>query len=69
LKVDDDGGGYELGIEDNGIGFDQSRVGKLGHQGLANTRGRVAELGGTVTIDTAPGSGTRVIVHVPRRTA
>jgi len=69
LVVDDDGAGYELRIEDNGIGFDQSRVGKLGHQGLANTRGRVAELGGTVTVHSEPGSGTRVIVHVPRRTA
>jgi len=69
LEVDDDGAGYELRIEDNGIGFDQSRVGKLGHQGLANTRGRVAELGGTVTVHSEPGSGTRVIVHVPRRTA
>jgi two-component system, NarL family, sensor histidine kinase DevS len=64
---DDEGDGDQLLIEDNGIGFDPTKVAKLGHQGLANTRGRVAEIGGTVTIDSRPGSGTRVIVHVPRR--
>jgi len=38
---------------------------KPGHQGLANTRERAAEIGGTVTIDSQPGAGTRVVVRVP----
>ena len=57
----------ELWIEDNGIGFDPSRVGKLGHQGLANTRERAAEIGGSLVIASKPGSGTRVTVVVPEK--
>jgi signal transduction histidine kinase len=56
----------ELWIEDNGIGFDPSRAGKLGHQGLANIRERAAEIGGSVTITSQPASGTRVVVVVPQ---
>jgi signal transduction histidine kinase len=55
----------ELTIEDNGIGFNPVGVVKLGHQGLANTRDRAIQIGGTVTIDSRPGAGTRVIVRVP----
>jgi signal transduction histidine kinase len=67
LAPDRDGDvpGLELTIEDNGVGFDPDRVVKLGHQGLANTRERAASIGGTVTIDSRPGAGTRVIVRVP----
>lgn len=55
----------ELTIEDNGVGFDPDHAVKLGHQGLANTRERAASIGGSVTIDSRPGAGTRVIVRVP----
>ena len=57
----------ELWIEDNGIGFDPDRVGKLGHQGLANMRERAAEIGGSLSITTEPHSGTRIAIVVPRR--
>ena len=60
-----EGRGCELRIEDNGIGFDPARVGKIGHQGLANIRGRAAQVGATVTIDSPPGAGSRVVVHLP----
>lgn len=56
----------ELWIEDNGVGFDPSGVGRLGHQGLANTRERAAEIGGSVVITSRPGSGARVVVVVPQ---
>jgi signal transduction histidine kinase len=65
LTTSDGGAMLELTIEDNGIGFDPAGVVKLGHQGLANTRERAAQIGGTVTIDTGAGAGTRVIVRVP----
>jgi len=67
LAADRDGDvpALELTIEDNGIGFDPDHVVKLGHQGLANTRERAASIGATVTIDSRPGAGTRVIVRVP----
>jgi signal transduction histidine kinase len=58
---------WELRIEDNGVGFDPDRVRRLGHQGLANTRGRAVQIGGSAEIDSRPGSGTAVIVRVPRR--
>lgn len=61
----DEGRTLVLTIEDNGIGFDPAGVVKLGHQGLANTRERAAQIGGTVTIDSQPGAGTRVVVRVP----
>jgi signal transduction histidine kinase len=71
LVTDGDGDvpALELTIEDNGIGFDPDSVVKLGHQGLANTRDRAASIGGTVTIDSRPGAGTRIIVRVPNGAA
>lgn len=61
-----DDGAWELKIEDNGIGFDPATIAPFGHRGLANTRERAILLGGTVTIDSRPGSGTRVVVRVPQ---
>jgi signal transduction histidine kinase len=61
----DGGRVLQLAIEDNGIGFDPTGVVKLGHQGLANTRERAAQIGGSITVDSSPGSGTRLIVRVP----
>ena len=55
-------------IADNGVGFDPADVVKIGHQGLANTRERATKVSGTVTIDSRPGAGTRVIVRVPNVT-
>ena len=52
-------------ITDDGVGFTPSVPAADGHDGLANMRGRVAELGGSLTIDSAPGRGTRVAVTVP----
>ena len=65
LTTPDDEATLQLVIEDNGVGFDPANVVKLGHQGLANTRARVAEIGGALAIDSEPGAGTRVIVRIP----
>jgi signal transduction histidine kinase len=62
-----DESGLELTIEDNGVGFDPAGVVKLGHQGLANTRERAAGIGGTVTIHSQPGAGSRIVVRFPNR--
>jgi signal transduction histidine kinase len=59
--------GWRITVEDNGVGFDPAGAVKLGHQGLANTRERAAQVGCTVAIDSRPGAGTRVIIHVPGR--
>ncbi|MDI3340657.1 MAG: GAF domain-containing sensor histidine kinase [Sphaerobacter sp.] len=55
-----------LEIVDDGAGFDPDQVRLTGGTGLRGMRERAARLGGTVTIDSAPGRGTRVEVAVPR---
>jgi two-component system, NarL family, sensor histidine kinase DevS len=53
-----------LRIEDDGLGFDpRQRLGS-GHFGLANLRDRVAGLAGTLSINSEPGRGTRIIVRL-----
>ena len=56
-------GHIELAVRDAGAGFDPAapHVGS----GLAHIRDRVAELGGTVDIDSAPGRGAALTVRVP----
>jgi signal transduction histidine kinase len=56
-------GHVELAVRDTGTGFDPA-VPHAG-SGLAHIRDRVAELGGTVDIDSAPGRGAVVTVRVP----
>jgi signal transduction histidine kinase len=51
-------------ICDNGQGFDPTD-GRPGHFGLESMRSRAAEIGGRLTIASAPRSGTTVRVRVP----
>lgn len=52
-----------LEVSDDGAGFDPGRV--SGGYGLGGMRARVAEAGGTLNVDSAPGAGTRVSAVVP----
>lgn len=52
-------------VEDDGVGFDTDRGAPRGHFGLLGLRERAEALGGTLTIESAPGSGTTVVVEVP----
>jgi signal transduction histidine kinase len=55
-------------IEDDGIGFELSeRAADLAGLGLIGIRERVANLRGTLRIESAPGKGTRVTVECPVR--
>lgn len=54
-----------LEIRDNGVGFDASAPSPEGHHGLVNLRQRAAAAGGRLELDTMPGTGTRLVVHVP----
>lgn len=54
-----------LDVRDDGLGFDAGEPGD-GH-GLSGMRQRIAELSGTLTIDTGPGEGTTVSASVPAR--
>jgi signal transduction histidine kinase len=56
-------GHVELAVRDTGTGFDPAAP--HAGSGLAHIRDRVAELGGTVDIDSAPGSGAALTVRVP----
>jgi signal transduction histidine kinase len=58
-------GRLQVSIEDNGVGFDPA-VARRG-LGLIGIRERVAHLGGTVHVDSAPGKGTRVTLELPAR--
>jgi PAS domain S-box-containing protein len=53
-----------LEVRDNGIGFDPATVQK-GHFGLEGIRQRVRLLGGRLTVESQPDSGTLVQVVVP----
>jgi len=56
-------GHVELTVRDTGTGFDPAAP--HAGSGLAHIRDRVAELGGTVDIDSEPGRGAALTVRVP----
>ncbi len=52
-------------IQDNGIGFDPALARAIpGHLGLTSMQERIEALGGTITIDSQPGKGTRLQVEL-----
>jgi signal transduction histidine kinase len=57
-----------LDIQDDGVGFvslAESEVAQEGGLGLRAMRERVEEMGGTVSVESAPGKGTTVVIHLP----
>ncbi|HXL09968.1 MAG TPA: sensor histidine kinase [Gemmatimonadales bacterium] len=73
LMVDRRGSAIALTVSDDGKGFDPQRVlaseadvgVEGGHFGLRGIQDRVAMLGGTFAIDSAPGRGTSLTVTLP----
>jgi len=59
------GGVAELTVEDDGRGFVYNSCQDHDHFGLRIMRERAERLGGSFRVETAPGKGTRVIVHLP----
>lgn len=57
-------GEYQVCVEDDGKGFDLDAV-PVDRVGLSSMRERVAQMGGRIRIDTAPGESTRITVHFP----
>jgi signal transduction histidine kinase len=51
-------------VVDDGQGFDPKTVSDRGGMGLASMRERAEKLGGSLTVLSAPGEGTRVKVSV-----
>lgn len=59
----------ELEVRDDGVGFDPRVPRATTHRsgfGLSGMRERAHMLGGELTIDSAPGAGTRIYVRIPR---
>jgi signal transduction histidine kinase len=54
-------------VADNGAGFVQAA--KEGHWGLVGMRERAERIGASLSIDSAPGAGTRVTLRVPAQLA
>jgi signal transduction histidine kinase len=52
-------------VEDDGAGFDPALVQSGDHLGLLGMRERADALGGTMTVESAPGKGTTIVVEVP----
>jgi signal transduction histidine kinase len=53
-------------VEDDGQGFSGRKVRERGRGlGLLSMQERTAMIGGRITVDSAPGEGTRVSIHVP----
>jgi signal transduction histidine kinase len=63
VSLSDDAGELRFEVSDEGAGFDPSSVN--GSAGLQNMADRIGALGGELTIESAPGQGTRVVGGVP----
>jgi len=70
LSAKQSGNGVEFLVRDNGAGFDAGEMEDLeaGRRGigLAAMSERVRALGGTFTIESEVGKGTRIIFSIPR---
>ena len=71
LKLTQEGEQVHLSVSDDGRGLPAVPPGKpaVGMHGLAGMRFRVESVGGTMTIASPPGQGTRIDVHLPQAEA
>lgn len=67
VRVSCEEGSVSFRIEDDGRGFDPARtlLDRDSRFGLQTMRERMELIGGTLTIDSAPGRGTRLVARVP----
>ena len=66
VALADAGGRLVLEVSDDGVGFDPTDPDLRGrHLGLTSMEERAARLGGTLTLRSAPGAGTAVVLEVP----
>lgn len=54
-----------ISLADDGVGFDPAQLRNEGHYGLALMRETIAALQGVFTLESSPGSGTRVQFSIP----
>ena len=67
LRLDYDPQRVQLSVSDDGRGFDakEATTSEAGHFGLLGMRERAEKIGGTLTIASRPGSGTKINITVP----
>ncbi len=66
ISVMNDASGISLSIEDNGKGFDNAASKTGSGMGLKSISTRTAYLMGKLEIDTRPGKGTLISIHIPK---
>ncbi|QAU34983.1 ATP-binding protein [Janthinobacterium sp. 17J80-10] len=66
IILDDNDEEIYLTIRDNGIGISSQKLPSNSTHGLRGMRERVVYLGGTIAIESAPGSGTRIKIKLPK---
>jgi signal transduction histidine kinase len=70
VLIEDLGSEIVVSVRDDGVGMAPGRMAEAereGRMGIAGSlRGRIAELGGTVTLETAPGEGVEWELRVAR---
>ncbi|MFC4854928.1 MacS family sensor histidine kinase [Actinophytocola glycyrrhizae] len=70
VLLEDLGSDIVVSVRDDGVGIEPGRVAEAereGRMGIAGSlRGRIADLGGSVTLETAPGEGVEWELRVPR---
>jgi signal transduction histidine kinase len=66
VTLDRRGSGALLHVTDDGSGFDPAAIRSAGrHLGLVSMRDRASGVGGTLTVESAPGKGTTIEMEVP----
>jgi signal transduction histidine kinase len=66
VTLDRCGSGALLRVTDDGSGFDPAAIRSAGrHLGLVSMRDRASGVGGTLTVESAPGKGTTIEMEVP----
>lgn len=65
LSLSKDGPTCVARLIDNGVGFDTSLAEGGTHYGLRSMRERIKKIGGTLTLESAPGAGTKITIRIP----
>ncbi len=55
---------FEIEVADDGVGFDPGAVGR-DHYGVENMRARAERMGGTLSVESTVGKGSRVRLSIP----
>ncbi|MBL8009796.1 MAG: tetratricopeptide repeat protein [Flavobacteriales bacterium] len=66
VRLDLQGGTFDLRVDDDGVGFDPAQVPDRGN-GLRNMPARMVQHGAALTVASAPGRGTVLHAHGPLR--